>query len=320
MKTISFLILFLIFSFTCKSQNYFPLPDSNAIWKVVWYTIPGYYYEEHFEYFTDGDTLLYDTLYTKIKKIEYNVFCSFDTLSIKYAGAFRNDTVEKKVFYIPPMPPIKKILYDFSLNVGDTVPDSFQNVMYPWLTVKDIDTVYINDEPRKRFTYWDGPHPLGFQFFVFEGIGSDIGLLEDFAAIESLYYLKCFHNENILEYMDPGDTTCKLESDTCLINSLIHEEHGGMYAWGHGGLEIWPNPASDRIYIMFRQNNLYRNPSRERELEIFNVFGEKVAGIKMSIFQESYSQNVSSLAPGLYLVVIREKQNFVCTGKFLIAR
>ncbi len=72
-----------------------------------------------------------------------------------------------------------------------------------------------------------------------------------------------------------------------------------------------PNPASDWIHIMFRQNNLYRNPSRDRELEIFNIYGEKVVGIKMSVFQESYTQNISNLAQGLYLVVIKERQKVV---------
>jgi hypothetical protein len=96
--------------------------------------------------------------------------------------------------------------------------------------------------------------------------------------------------------------------------------HGGMEAWRHGGMEIWPNPATDLIHITFRSNNLSPYSSGNRELEIFNVFGEKVAEIKMSVFQESYSQDIFSLAQGLYLVVVRERQKVICTGKFLISR
>ena len=110
------------------------------------------------------------------------------------------------------------------------------------------------------------------------------------------------------------------DSVGCDTTVGVYEEHGDMGAGGHGGMELWPNPASDLIHITFMQDKLNRFPSQDRELEIFNVFGEKVVGIKMSVFQESYSQNISSLAQGLYLVVIRERQKVVSSGKFLIAR
>ncbi|MBP6870388.1 MAG: T9SS type A sorting domain-containing protein [Bacteroidales bacterium] len=110
------------------------------------------------------------------------------------------------------------------------------------------------------------------------------------------------------------------DSVGCDTTVGIFEGHGGLGAWGQGGVELYPNPASDLIHITFRQNNLNRFPARDRELEIFNVYGEKVVGMKLSIFQESITQNISGLAQGLYLVVIRERQKVVCTGKFLIAR
>jgi hypothetical protein len=110
------------------------------------------------------------------------------------------------------------------------------------------------------------------------------------------------------------------DSVRCDTTVGIFERHGGMEAWGHGGMELYPNPASDLIHITYRQDNLNRFPSIDRELEIFNAFGEKVVGIRMSIFEESYTQNISNLAPGLYLVVIRERQRVVSSGKFLIAR
>jgi hypothetical protein len=100
----------------------------------------------------------------------------------------------------------------------------------------------------------------------------------------------------------------------------IYEGQGSIEAWGHGCLELFPNPASDWIHIMFRDRRLNRFPSRDRKLEIYNVFSEKVVGIKISVFQESYTQNISSLSQGLYIVVIKESQKVVSSGKFLISR
>ena len=290
MRPTVFLLVFFLLVTICKSQTYTPFPDSNAVWKVVWFTFPGQYYEEHFEYFTDGDTLLYDTLYTKIKKIEYNVFCSLDTISIEYAGAFRNDTANKKVYYIQVFPPIKKILYDFSLNVGDTVPHSFQNVLYPTLTVKDVDTVYINDEPRKRYKYWLGPNPLGFQFYVYEGIGADLGLFEEFAPDEFYYYLKCFHNNDTMEYIHPGDTTCNLVSDTCLINSL-----DDLPLKGNVSFDIYL--SSDQVIIRHEYN------INDLSLSVYNLRGDLIYWQKIDSDITYLTKDI--LQNGLYIFILQ---------------
>jgi len=83
-------------------------------------------------------------------------------------------------------------------------------------------------------------------------------------------------------------------------------------------ITIYPNPASDWIHIIFRENRL--NGFSNRDIEIFNVLGEKVVEMKIPFISESYSHNISSLPQGLYLLVIRERQKVVYTGKFLIAR
>jgi hypothetical protein len=218
------------------------------------------------------------------------VACSKDTLNIEYAGAFRNDTIERKVFYIPPMPPITYLLYDFSLVVGDTVPDSFQNLLYPLLTVKKIDTVNVNEEPRKRFTFWAGPDPSGVQFFVYEGIGSDIGLLEEYEFAENQYYLKCFHNNDTLEYIHPGDTTCNLESDTCLINAL-----GDIPSKGNSYFNI--SLSSDQIIIR-REFSI-----DDLSLSVYNLQGALVYRLEMNSDIIYVSKDV--FHPGFYIFILK---------------
>ena len=85
-----------------------------------------------------------------------------------------------------------------------------------------------------------------------------------------------------------------------------------------GNITIYPNPATDWIHILFR--DIRPIGFMDRDAVIFNVYGEKVASIKIPNIAESYDYNVSDLSSGLYLLVIRERQKVVFTGKFLIAR
>lgn len=108
------------------------------------------------------------------------------------------------------------------------------------------------------------------------------------------------------------------DSVRCDTTVGIVEEHGGMEAWGHGSLMIWPNPASDWIHILSRDNGL--NWFLDREIEIVNVFGEKVIEVKIPHWSGTYDINVSKLTQGLYLLIIRDRQRVVYSGKFIIAR
>ena len=81
---------------------------------------------------------------------------------------------------------------------------------------------------------------------------------------------------------------------------------------------VYPNPASDWIHIVSRSSNLFWHS--ERYTEIYNIMGEKVGEFRMPMNYGSNDFNVSNLPQGLYLLVIKERQKVVYSGKFLIAR
>jgi hypothetical protein len=93
---------------------------------------------------------------------------------------------------------------------------------------------------------------------------------------------------------------------------------GSTETWGYGGMEIFPNPARDRVNVAFRDLNL--NWFSFRYIEIYNMMGEKVMEIKVSSRNEIYTMDVSSLTDGIYLLVVREGQVIKHSAKFLIAR
>ncbi len=62
------------------------------------------------------------------------------------------------------------------------------------------------------------------------------------------------------------------------------------------GLSIYPNPTNTgKIYITSKS-------SAEKRIEIFNVLGKKVLDIVLT----SKEVNVSSLAPGVYIIKVKE--------------
>ena len=151
------LISFFVFcSFKSICQSYTPFPDSNAVWKIVYKTYPPGpmpSYEFHFDQFIGGDTIINSTLYNKLYELDYDPNCSLNTYGPYYVGCFRNDIPEKRVYFIKKTQSEELLLYDFSLNIGDTVPQTYINFSYPYLIVEDIDSVMVGSSYRKRFTY-----------------------------------------------------------------------------------------------------------------------------------------------------------------------
>lgn len=80
----------------------------------------------------------------------------------------------------------------------------------------------------------------------------------------------------------------------------------------------YPNPASDWIHILFKENRT--NSYSDRYIEIFNTSGVKVMEKKTPLLNISSSFDISSLPQGLYLLSIKERQKVIYTRKFLIAR
>jgi len=96
----------------------------------------------------------------------------------------------------------------------------------------------------------------------------------------------------------------------------IEDEHGGMEALGHRGLEIWPNPARDWIMLTLPENV----SAAVLDLAINNLFGQEV--MKSSFIPQNRvtSLNISNLPAGFYLAVCKDSKRKIYKGKFVIAR
>jgi hypothetical protein len=84
------------------------------------------------------------------------------------------------------------------------------------------------------------------------------------------------------------------------------EEHGGMEAWGHGDVEVWPNPTMGVVSLRSAVGG-----QRSAVIEIMDLFG-KVLEIRNP---ESGIQNleldISHLPPGIYLLRINLENQLI---------
>ena len=112
MRTIVTLILILFLLTNTNGQKYFSFKDTGAIWSV------------NIEKFSSsGDTLIKGIKYKKFYETVADSIFSLDKAS--YFAALREDS-SKKVMVIRDGSQYEKLLYDFSLKLGDTA------VVYPY--------------------------------------------------------------------------------------------------------------------------------------------------------------------------------------------
>jgi hypothetical protein len=283
MKKLVLTLIFYTVVALIYSQAYQPLPTTNGRWCIKYNNHiippPPWWYTNYWETYYDGDTVIQNQTYIRITKIEYDIFCLSEIVNgPEYIGAIRDDTINRKVYLVPPGQEDEELIYDFNLLEGDTL---FSYLNYgPPVYIDYIDSVLVGQVYHRR---------LGFQYglgSIIEGIGSETGLLEELTIFEGGSYLCALFVDSALYY--PQDS-CYLETDTCLTLNIENPVLIRNF------LQIFPNPAQD--YILIRTlNGKYISGLR---YQINNSAGiELLSG---SIHDQE-AINISTLSPGIYLI------------------
>ncbi len=107
------------------------------------------------------------------------------------------------------------------------------------------------------------------------------------------------------------------EEVALLLDHSGVEERGSGEAGKRGSLEVWPNPAGDvincRLSIVDCRFDVW--------LMIYDVFGRKVQESMHSCSPDGdISVNTTALSSGLYLLVARDEQGMLASGKLMISR
>lgn len=195
---------------TNNAQTYYPLVETNKIWSVGEVTGVWGPYLEHgssYLYWFNNDTLIEGINYYKIYRTHDTTLNSFTIIG--YVGEDTN----KKVYFKPSINEQERLLYDFSLNINDTLnyiigdslwSDTCKQLLY------NIDSILVDNKYRKQFHF--NPINADSDDIWIEGIGSLKGIIHPYQCYVGLYTeLLCLTENDTLKYINTTYNTCYID-------------------------------------------------------------------------------------------------------------
>ena len=299
-----YLLFFPIFLFfgvsiaNAQNDTYFPLVQEGKVWNVLDaqetyspYPIQNFNYQT-FSMFFFGDTIINDVLYKKM----YSTAKETTTFPQDWSlHSFMREDENKKIWYKDKNAnSAEKLYYDFSLEIGDTVPSEIGIPIEP-VIVENI-TTEIMDNGEERKVFWLSSFAYkpfdSFREYWIEGIGSIVGLIYPLhgGVVGGFWNLLCLHENEKLIFFNQ-------DWNTCYKNSL------GISTYYDSQINIYPNPAYSTFQIKGIDN--FENIT----VSIYNVYGQ-------CVMQEQQSNSdgiihIETLIEGVYFVNISSKDNIV---------
>ncbi len=282
------LFLFVTLAANAQTEVYFPFPDSNAVWNFhyISYGFPG----EMADYSITmaGDTTMNNAVYHKLI-VPYFHAVPPDVLPA-YKGAIRQEVANKKVFIIPPGEMAEQLLYDFNLQVGDTVRGYIERYGVKDI-VQTIDSVMVGNSYRNR--WFINP---SYNIYFIEGIGSTYGLVEGSPGMTidaPDFSLICFKQDGHPLYPDTL-TNCEI------ITSIASPSVDIL------SVKIFPNPGNGNISIETGLDEML-------SISMCNVSGKE--WFRETMYEKQFM--IHGIPPGVHILIITDKQGNTAQHKIV---
>lgn len=245
-------------NFVAQDYHEFPLEDGNKWYNGLLAIGLGFCGWITDAIVVDGDTLIEGLEYKKIyfEAIQDSWF-GFEPDDGEYLGALREND-DQQVFYFPssqnPFPGCyfdsdssEYLLYDFSLEIGDTLPLEWHcGLTAETLVVLELDSVLLEDGYHKRMLY-SNANQAWYPNYHIEGLGATWGLLAPYYEYDGWGdctnpgykngVLSCFESPN-LSYTTDNESVFP---DCTIINSV---PNSSVVNW-----TFRPNPADNQLQI-----------------------------------------------------------------------
>jgi len=81
-------------------------------------------------------------------------------------------------------------------------------------------------------------------------------------------------------------------------------------------LEVYPNPASDNLFVLFDGYDQLQ----AIDLEIYNILGELVMNKQILSSDAPTSINIAPIASGCYAIVLKNGSSILCKDKLVVIK
>jgi hypothetical protein len=226
-------------------------------------------------------------------------------------GLVREDTVNKKVYIknlvynYSSVDTNERILYDYNLQVGDTIANSYTYKSFKHY-VKEIDSTQINSVWYKVWNIVAVSGTSSFSWYsIIEGIGSTKGPWFSVYPyeFENVRYLTCFNNNHSTPIVNPKVSSFFDNATSCKLSVPSTNKQSQS-------ITIIPNPANENSKIVFPY------AIQQGRLVVTNAMGQVVL---QKDFQNKEQITLGGLpAEGLYFYTVIDKlRNNSYKGKFV---
>jgi hypothetical protein len=265
-----------------QTSVYKPFPEGNAIWYVSKNSTTGTGY---YNYKTSGDTLIGAYTYKKVLYAYNTSPGPFNFSPYTFKFAYRNDSLNKKVYYLDVTGGANNELlwYDFNLNVGDTVPGTYaygRSDVNRDRVVQSIDSTLICGSYHKRFKF----NCIDNESDLLEGVGFMDHFVHSYRDNECPF--------EPVEVYYTGFSTCYFTS----VGEYFKDDQ----------IKLFPNPTSSELKI-----------SSSLQITEYTIVNNIGAIILKGNISDTQPINVSSLASGLYIIKIQDKSGKHYQSKFI---
>ena len=232
MKTIRFIAviaLMMMGGMTMNAQDYHPIVEDGKQWNVLFSypwnpPEPPHRYTDIYK--IEGDTLV-DGVPYKVMYATRN-----EDLTGWNLWGFLRETEDGQVFSRRPSTSDEQLLYDFSMEVGDTICMCDYGYDECCMVVVEKGEILVNEEPRQQIVL---EYPFGETETWIEGIGSLYGI------IDSGSHFLVGGSTDLLCYYEDGDLIWQNSYPS--INSCYF-----VYPSQHGDLVISPTTLTFESY------------------------------------------------------------------------
>jgi hypothetical protein len=295
-----------------QTSVYHPFPVGDAYWRE---SSEGYQCCcSDYQYILRGDTTIGGYIYQNIEHsgVTFDLnpggWCivgGYSHYFKHYKGAIRNDIPGKKVWFVPADSSSEQLLYDFNMELHDTLAPSYlynQNWAGPdyYICIGSIDSVLVGEYYHKRFGIVTTNDLQNVYAYLIEGVGSSFGL---FGSLGVLW--PPFEFGSLLECLTiDGVTVFPDNSTACLLITGINKPTERL------GFSIYPNPMTETARIIMPQN-VYKS-----SLIILNMSGMEI--LSFSGVSNNSFINLKNLPSGMFIYHFTSNGSITSSGKLIV--